>query len=130
MITSPCGCKRAEEQNRLLTGMEKCASGVNSQAAARSRIVILLHGASASCVSPALLSRKKSGFSCTATRWDFSPNDPLPPFVISTEHSVSNSYSVGKKAVSSILDVVNKQQEKRRFLLVSWVREYDSDKYS
>ncbi len=43
MITSPCGYKRAKEQNRLLTGMEKCASGVNSQAAAHPRIATLWH---------------------------------------------------------------------------------------
>ncbi len=29
-----------EEQNHLLTGAEKCPSGVNSQAAARPRIVV------------------------------------------------------------------------------------------
>ncbi len=37
---STCDYKRAEGQNRLLTGAEKRASGVNSQAAARLRIVI------------------------------------------------------------------------------------------
>ncbi len=38
-----CDYKRAEEQNRLLTGVEKCTSGVNSQAIAHVRIVILRH---------------------------------------------------------------------------------------
>ncbi len=40
-ISSTCDCKRAEEQNPLLFGAEECDSGVNSQATACGRIVIL-----------------------------------------------------------------------------------------